>query len=141
MKLYTIGYKGKSARAFFTAILRAHPHRVIDIRLRPNSQFAGFAKARDLPYFLSQIGVAYMQADVLAPTAEMLDRYRDDGNWRRYEVEYLYLLQQRRAQVCDWAQLDNAVLLCSEAEPDRCHRRLAAEYLRQHYVDLEIVHL
>jgi hypothetical protein len=33
------------------------------------------------------------------------------------------------------------VLLCSEPEPDCCHRRLVAEYLRARWGDLAIVHL
>jgi hypothetical protein len=40
--------------------------------------------------------------------------------------------------------LDGACLLCSEHAPDRCHRRLAAEYLRDAFASagtIEIVHL
>ncbi len=33
------------------------------------------------------------------------------------------------------------VLLCSEPEPDCCHRRLVAEYLRARWRDLAIIHL
>jgi hypothetical protein len=33
------------------------------------------------------------------------------------------------------------VLLCTEPTADQCHRRLAAEYLQQHWGGLEIVHL
>lgn len=32
-------------------------------------------------------------------------------------------------------------LLCSEDKPHRCHRRLVAEYLKQHWGDVEISHL
>ena len=37
--------------------------------------------------------------------------------------------------------IDNAVLLCSEATPHHCHRRLVAEYLLQHWGDISITHL
>jgi uncharacterized protein (DUF488 family) len=33
------------------------------------------------------------------------------------------------------------VLLCSEATADQCHRRLVAEYLRDRWGDVEIIHL
>jgi len=33
------------------------------------------------------------------------------------------------------------VLLCSEATPHHCHRRLAAEYLAEHWADVTIEHL
>jgi hypothetical protein len=35
--------------------------------------------------------------------------------------------------------LDGACLLCSEHEPGHCHQRLVAEYLRSHYLEIEIV--
>jgi uncharacterized protein (DUF488 family) len=34
--------------------------------------------------------------------------------------------------------LDGACLLCSEETPHHCHRRLVAEYLKQHWRDVEI---
>ena len=33
------------------------------------------------------------------------------------------------------------VLLCSEDKPHRCHRRLVAEYLKNHWGNVEIAHL
>ena len=44
-------------------------------------------------------------------------------------------------EALDRALFDDGVLLCSEAEPDRCHRRLAAEYLQHRWGGVEIVHL
>jgi uncharacterized protein (DUF488 family) len=37
--------------------------------------------------------------------------------------------------------LDGACLLCSEETPHHCHRRLVAEYLKQHWRDVEIEHI
>jgi uncharacterized protein (DUF488 family) len=31
--------------------------------------------------------------------------------------------------------------LCSEASPEKCHRRLVAERIKEHWVDIEILHL
>jgi uncharacterized protein (DUF488 family) len=39
------------------------------------------------------------------------------------------------------SQLAGACLLCSEATPHHCHRRLVAEYLRDQWRDVNIVHL
>jgi len=33
------------------------------------------------------------------------------------------------------------VLLCSEATPEKCHRRMALEYLQKHWGGLTIHHL
>ena len=37
--------------------------------------------------------------------------------------------------------IDGACLLCSEEKPHKCHRRLVAEYLRERWEGVEIVHL
>ena len=36
---------------------------------------------------------------------------------------------------------DDAGLLCTEHEPDQCHRRLAAEHLKRRWDGLEVVRL
>ena len=38
-------------------------------------------------------------------------------------------------------QIDNACLLCSEAKPHHCHRRLVAEYLNNKWENINICHL
>jgi uncharacterized protein (DUF488 family) len=43
--------------------------------------------------------------------------------------------------VLDPALMDGACLLCSEALPHHCHRRLVAEYLRAKWRGVEVVDL
>jgi len=38
-------------------------------------------------------------------------------------------------------QFNGACLLCSEATPEHCHRRLVAEYLQNKWGGVEIIHL
>jgi len=65
-----------------------------------------------------------------------------DITWDDYCERYLELLAEREVtHELDQALFDDAVLLCSEDSPERCHRRLAAEYLQRQWHDLEIVHL
>ena len=79
----------------------------------------------------------------LAPTREMLDAYRKEHhNWETYESEFLELMTQRRIEKMGIKRTTtNSCLLCSENQPERCHRRLVAEYLQSHWNGLEIVHL
>jgi uncharacterized protein (DUF488 family) len=37
--------------------------------------------------------------------------------------------------------MDGGCLLCSEEKPHHCHRRLVAEYLQQHWPDVQIEHI
>ena len=144
MKLFTIGFTKKSAETFFTMLRKAGVRRVLDVRLNNRSQLAGFAKGRDLEYFLREIcGIDYLHLPDLAPTRQVLDRYRRrEGTWSVYERELLDLIRQRRIEdAIPEDVLDRGALLCSEDDPHHCHRRLVAEYLRERRGDVEIVHL
>jgi uncharacterized protein (DUF488 family) len=144
MILHTIGFTKKTAYQFFETLRSAGVGRVIDVRLNNVSQLAGFAKMQDLRYFLDQIdGIGYEHALALAPTQEMLDSYRKHkGTWAEYERRFLELMQERRVETV-WAEAlqDFDCLLCSEERPERCHRRLVAEYLASYRNDVEIRHL
>lgn len=145
MEIYTTGFTKKSAEQFFDSLRRAGIRRLIDIRLNNSSQLAGFSKRDDLAYFLRVIcGAAYQHEPLLAPTQELLDAYRKQkGDWADYERRFLALMRERRIEERIPRSLfaTPAVLLCSEATPEHCHRRLVAEYLRDHWGDLSIIHL
>jgi uncharacterized protein YeaO (DUF488 family) len=85
----------------------------------------------------------YVHLPALAPTQEMLDEYKKHrGDWQTYEARFLDLMKARRIE--DTIPRDviaDACLLCSEDEPRHCHRRLVAEYLEQHWGEVDIVHL
>ena len=144
MKLMTIGFTKKSAQRFFEMLQTAGVKRVADVRLNNVSQLAGFAKRRDLEYFLDAIcGIDYVHLPDLAPTRDLLDAFKKHGgDWRTYESEFLDLMARRRVEeTVSPALLDGACLLCSEDKPDHCHRRLVAEYLDRHWGGVDIRHL
>ena len=144
MKIYTIGFTKTSAENFFSRLKRSGAHRLIDVRLNNVSQLAGFAKRDDLRFFSKEIcGMEYAHQPLLAPTQVMLDTYKkNNGDWPTYEKQFLNLLRVRHIEsVVTKEQLDNSCLLCSEDKPHHCHRRLVAEYLRDRWHDVEIVHL
>jgi uncharacterized protein (DUF488 family) len=144
MMIYTIGFTKTSARNFFERLKKAAVLRVIDTRLNKESQLAGFAKQGDLPYFLSTIDqIGYKSGELLTPTADMLKAYRNkEMGWSEYEQRYVALLKAREVEKrMDPHDLDGSCLLCSEATPEHCHRRLAAEYLAEVWGDVQITHL
>lgn len=144
MKLYTIGFTKKSAAQFFGLLRSAGATSIVDTRLNNVSQLAGFTKREDLAFFAREIcGVSYRHELSLAPTDELLRAYKKGAlPWPEYESAYLRLMQTRQVDKNLTPEgLSNAVLMCSEATPERCHRRLAAEYLKRAWGDLEIVHL
>lgn len=132
MTIYTIGFTKKSAKEFFESLRRTGARHLFDVRLHNKSQLAGFTKRDDLRYFLEQIlNMEYHEVPILAPEDSLIAEYRKTGDWAKYEQSYLELIRQRRVEHHINPALfeDGVVLLCSEPEPDHCHRRLAAEYL------------
>lgn len=144
MKLFTLGFTRKPAEAFFGLLQNPEITRLVDVRLNNVSQLAGFTKKNDLRYFVKALcGRDYLHLPLLAPSKEILDAYRKRGRpWAEYERRFLTLMKQRRIEKSiPKATLAGACLLCSEETPDRCHRRLVAEYLRDRWGGMEIVHL
>ena len=143
MKIFTIGFTKTTAENFFDRIKKSGAQNIIDVRLNNVSQLAGFAKRDDLKYFSSTIcGVGYQHAPKLAPTKEMLDSYKKHkGSWEDYEKKFLDLMAKRKIEEVDSKSLDGACLLCSEDKPHHCHRRLVAEYLKDKWGDIDVVHL
>ena len=58
MIVATIGFTKKSAEEFFTLLTQGGVRTLVDIRLNPNSQLAGFAQGRDLSCFLRGLAVS-----------------------------------------------------------------------------------
>ena len=145
MNIYTIGFTKKTAREFFEKLQGADAKYLLDTRLNNTSQLAGFSKRKDLEYFVENLtDMEYLELPILAPTSEILKQYRSDGDWQAYEVEYNGMLIERDvAREIDASLFaDGAVLLCSEPTAEKCHRRLAAEFLRREVLgEASIVHL
>jgi uncharacterized protein (DUF488 family) len=143
MKIFTIGFTKTTAEGFFSRLKRAGAKRLVDVRLNNVSQLSGFAKRDDLRYFANEIcGIEYQHIPELAPTKDILDKFKKNGgDWSEYEHKFLKLMRERRIENMDRELLDDGCLLCSEDKPHHCHRRLVAEYLKRHWDDVEIVHV
>lgn len=144
MKIFTIGFTKKSAQTFFTQLQSADARRLIDVRLNNVSQLAGFTKRDDLRYFTRAIcNIDCLHMPDLAPTAEILDAYKKHkGDWAVYERQFLDLMEARHIEnKISPEVLDGGCLLCSEEKPHHCHRRLVAEYLQEHWDNVEIEHI
>src|SRR4051812_35385446 len=100
MELWTIGFTETTAERFFGRLREARIERLVDVRLRPSSQLAGFAKGGDLDFFLRELcGAAYEHEPRLAPTAELMDRLRSAKGqpaWDAVAPAFLQLLASRR---------------------------------------------
>lgn len=143
MSLYTIGFTKHSAEHFFETLKSAGVKRLIDIRINKTSQLAGFAKGSDLPYFLRVgAGIAYESIENLAPTKDLLKRYRSkEISWEEFEDLYLKQIKSSGSlEALNPKDFEDACLLCSEHTSEKCHRRLLAEELQKLW-GIQVVHL
>ena len=142
IQLFTIGFTKKNAEEFFTKLKEAKVKRIVDVRLNNSSQLSGFAKQKDLVFFLREINdMDYVHLPELAPTKDILDAYKKHkGDWGVYEEEFFDLMEKRDiANKISPEILDRGCLLCSEHEPHHCHRRLVVEYLNEQWDDKIVV--
>ncbi|MGD1716546.1 DUF488 family protein [Dapis sp. BLCC M172] len=144
IELFTIGFTKKTAQDFFENLTQSKVKCVIYTRVNNVSQLAGFAKKKDLEYFLKVIcNIGYIHILDLAPTKELLDDYKKKRiTWDDYEQKFNNLITEREIEKKVSPELlDGSCLLCSEAKPHYCHRRLVAEYLNQQWGNIKVCHL
>jgi len=153
IKIYTIGFKGKTAKNFFETLKEHGIQKLIDVRRKNISQLAGYAKGHDLKYFLQEcFNIAYEHLPDFGPSNGLLEEYRnrlgkkkkDDAAWAFYVEQFnttvlsMPLLEQFNGAVEDYQRI---CLLCSEETAERCHRRLLAEHFKEKRSDIEIHHI
>ena len=146
MKVYTIGFTQKNARKFFNLLRDNNVKVVVDIRLNNISQLAAFAKGEDLKFFLTEFcGIEYIHDTTFAPTEILLKDYKSKKvSWLDYEEEFDRIMKRRNIKeyiAKNYANKDSICLLCSEALPNQCHRRLVAEIFKETLEKVQIIHL
>lgn len=148
IRLLTIGFTQKSAEQFFGLLEGAGAKKVLDIRENRSGQLSGFAKEQDLRYFLPRlIGAEYEVEPLLAPSPAIRDAYKTTKDWVAYERSFMALIEERRLGevILPERFAVPTAMLCSEPTPEKCHRRLLAEYFAGRWRPLghavEIEHL
>jgi uncharacterized protein (DUF488 family) len=122
-----------------TRLREAQVERVLDVRASPRSPKPGFSRA-PLRRALEAAGLAYIglpeagnpfYAEAEGDLAGVLARYGD----------HLAAHPELVAAVHAAAQGARSALLCAEANPARCHRRVLAEELAARDPEVRVVHL
>lgn len=144
MVICTIGFTNKSLREFISRLKKAGVKKVVDVRLNNTSQLAGYAKKEDLEYILSLVDIGYDHRPELAPTEELFSNYKNKKiSWEFFEEGFINLLSRRDPNRTFAFGVENGPvsLLCSEDKPEKCHRRLVAEYYFKDKPEVAIKHL
>jgi len=144
MEVYTAGFAKWLAKDFFNILEKYNIDKLIDIRLRPNSQLSGFTRQVNFSYFLKKLSnVNYEHRTELAPTKELLHKRRNENlTWEEFESQYInQLTSEILENYLVEISKDNIIFLCSETEPNFCHRQILTNELLKIDSSLNIIHL
>src|ERR1700752_2473618 len=118
--------------------------RVIDVRYRPQSRRPGMSKTR-LGAMLAEHGIRYEHRRELGTPADMRWLFHA-GRLAEAAAAYKAHVDTETPEALDElaAELDEApptALLCLEADPAGCHRRVITDALRERRAGLRVVDL
>lgn len=142
MTVFTIGYEGLDIDAFMSLLAQHGIDTVVDIRELPLSRKPGFSK-KALTSVLNLAGLEYVHMVDLGCPKPVRDRYREDGNWKRYTDGFLKHLKTQEAAIAELAELvrsSSCALLCYEADFNFCHRSMVANAVRD-YCGVGVKHI
>lgn len=142
MTVFTIGYEGLDIDAFMSLLTEHGIETVVDIRELPLSRKPGFSK-KALASVLNLSGLQYVHVVDLGCPKPVRDRYRKDGNWKRYTEGFLKHLKTQDVAIVELSELassSNCALLCYEADFNFCHRSMVANAVRD-YCGADVEHI
>ncbi len=142
--IWTVGYERLLPPALLAELQAAGVRRVIDVRFRPQSRRPGLSKTR-LGAMLAEHGIAYEHRRELGTPPDLRWLFRA-GRVGEAAAAYREHAEREAPEALDElaAELDDApptALLCLEADPAGCHRRVITDALRARLGDLRVIDL
>jgi uncharacterized protein (DUF488 family) len=142
--VWTIGYERLLPPALVAELEAARIERVIDVRFRPQSRRPGMSKTR-LSELLGDHGIAYEHRRELGTPADLRflfhsGRVAEGAAAFREHVEGT-AAHELDAFAAELPRAPRTALLCLEADPATCHRRVLTDALQARRRDLRVVDL
>jgi uncharacterized protein (DUF488 family) len=142
--VWTIGYEKLLPGALVAELAAAGIERVIDVRFRPQSRRPGMSKTR-LAALLAEHGMRYEHRRALGTPPVLRHLYRS-GHVAQAAAGYREHVEASAAGELDTLAAElgagpRTALLCLEAEPGDCHRRVVTDALRARRAGLRVVDL
>jgi uncharacterized protein (DUF488 family) len=128
--LATIGYEGTTVPDFIETLREARVELLVDVRAVASSRRPGFAKTR-LSANVEEAGIGYLHMPRLGTPSEGRAAARSGrhAEMRRIFLEHL-ATEPAQQQLADLAEIIRSgrrvCILCFEADPAHCHRRMVA---------------
>jgi uncharacterized protein (DUF488 family) len=144
--LFTIGYEDLPPAQLVAELQAAGVRRLIDVRFRPQSRRAGMSKTR-LGEFLFGHGIQYEHRRSLGTPPEIRVHYKSGAIARGREQFAPYIEGAAGAELDALADelasgdAPPTALMCLEADPATCHRRVIADALKERREEITVVDL
>jgi uncharacterized protein (DUF488 family) len=142
--IWTIGYENLMPGALVAELEAAGVRRLIDVRYRPQSRRPGMSKTR-LAALLGSVGIAYEHRKALGTPPDLRHDFhagRIAAARTAYRVHVETTAPEALAQLADEMEHGpRTALLCLEADPAGCHRRVIAELLAERLDGLAVIDL
>jgi len=142
--IWTIGYERLLPPELVAELEAAGVKRVIDVRFRPQSRRPGMSMTR-LSELLADHGIAYEHRRELGTPADMRWLFHQKRTAEAAKAYRAHVEEHAPHALDDLAaELENApptALLCLEAEPAGCHRRVITDALQERVQNLQVVDL
>jgi uncharacterized protein (DUF488 family) len=144
--IWTIGYERLLPPELVAELRAAGVQRLIDVRYRPQSRRAGMSKTR-LGELLREHGIAYEHRRELGtpPDIRWFYKNRQEAEGARRFGEHV---EHDATEALDELAVElrspstpPTALMCLEADPAVCHRRVLAEHLRRRVPELRVIDL
>ena len=142
--IFTIGYERLLPPELVAELEAAGVKRVIDVRFRPQSRRPGMSKTR-LGELLGDHGIVYEHRRELGTPADMRWLFHA-GRVQEGAAAFLAHIEATAPDALDGLaqELEHGpptALLCLEADPAGCHRRVLTDSLHARVPDLQVVDL
>jgi uncharacterized protein (DUF488 family) len=142
--LCTVGYERLLPEELVAELRAAGVERLIDVRFRPQSRRPGMSKTR-LAAFLGDHGIAYEHRRSLGTPPDLRWLFKA-GRLAEAVPAFRAHVETSAGDELDRLARELTVaprtaLLCLEADPAACHRRVVADALRARNAELRVIDL
>jgi len=118
MKVFSIGYSGKSFEKFVKSLKQNKVELLIDVRRFPRSKYPDFVK-NALRKKLAREGIEYLHLPELGGFRGGFERYMKSLEFKRGVKKLMGLIQRK-----------TCCIMCRESKSVYCHRRYILAHLR-----------
>ncbi|MFQ5868560.1 MAG: DUF488 family protein [Candidatus Zixiibacteriota bacterium] len=141
--IFTIGYQGYSLSELVNTLKKRGIDTLVDVRYDAYSKRPEFCKGR-LRSAIQEARIEYIHRPELGTPTQLRKKITDARSGQevfRLYFERISKVNYRYVEaVAELASQRRVALMCMEKEPERCHRKILADFLSRKF-RFEVVHL